>query len=312
MTDTLTVAPTPAPTPAPAPAPAPAPERDGGRVLVTGASGSVGRAVLAALRDAGVPVRALSRNPATVDAWRSEGVDAATGALDDLAGALEGCERMFLLSAATPDQYVDDRAAVDAARAAGITHVVKLSSGDAVPDSPIAWARAHAYSDRYLQASGMGWTLLKPSAFYPNLLANAPTISRGFLPHTSKAGTTGWIDVADIAASAASVLTGDGHVGATYVLTGPEALSFPDLALRLSSVLARPVRPVFVPAPLYRTLLRAAGTDAWSASNLVAQFADVVRSGRHDPGVTTTVADLTGRAPVPVTDWIWQHRQDFA
>lgn len=306
MTDTLTSAPTAEPMPAPAPA------AGGGRVLVTGASGSVGREVLAALRGAGVPVRALSRNPKTVAAWRDEGLDAATGSLDDLGGALEGCERMFLLSAATPDQYGDDRAAIDAARAAGITHVVKLSSGDAVPDSPISWARSHAYSDQYLQVSGMEWTLLKPSAFYPNLLSNAPTISRGFLPHTSGAGTTGWIDVADIAASAAAVLTGDGHAGVTHVLTGPEVLSFPDLALRLSSVLARPVRPVFLPAPLYRALLRAAGTDAWHADNLVAQFADVVRTGRHDPGLTTTVQDLTGRPPAPVTDWIWRHREDFA
>ena len=283
-----------------------------GRVLVTAASGAVGSEVLAALRSAGVPVRALSRNPTTVGRWKEQGVDAAVGALDDLGAALQGCEAMFLLSAATPDQYGDDRVAVDAARAAGLTHVVKLSSGDAVPDSPIAWARSHAYSDAYLQASGLPWTLLKPSAFYPNLLNNAATVRRGFLPHTSGAGSTGWVDVADIAACAAAVLAGgEEHLGAEHVITGPEALSYPQLALRLSSVLARRVRPLFLPAPIFRAALRAAGTDAWTADNLVAQFADVVRDGRHDPGVTTTVADLTGREPVPVTDWIWRHRDAF-
>lgn len=107
-------------------------------MLVTGASGSVGREVLAALRRADVPVRAISRDPGTVARWEDEGIDAAVGALDDLGAALEGCGRMFLLSAATPDQYGDDRVAIDAARAAGLAHVVKLSSGDAVADSPIA------------------------------------------------------------------------------------------------------------------------------------------------------------------------------
>lgn len=300
-------------TPAPAPASTSSPTPPVGRVLVTGASGSVGREVVDALVAAGVPVRAISRNPKTVAAWEARGIEAVTGSLDDLGVALEGCEAMFLLSPATPDQYGQDRTAIDAAAAAGIAHVVKLSSGDAETDSPIWWARSHAYSDAHLQASGMAWTLLKPSAFYPNLLANASTIRRGLLPHTSGAGTTGWIDVADIAACAAAVLTGGTeHHGATHVLTGPEALSYPDLALRLASVLAREVRPVFLPAPLYRAALRAGGVDAWTAGNLVAQFADVVRSGRHDPGLTTTVADLTGRAPAPVTDWIWRHRSAFA
>ena len=292
--------------------PAPAPEHGGGRVLVTAASGSVGREVLSALRAADVPVRALSRNPKTVAAWKDEGIDAATGALDDLDGALEGCERMFLLSAATTDQYGQDRAAIDAAAAAGISHVVKLSSGDAVPGSPISWARSHAYSDQYLQATGMAWTILRPSAFFPNLLQNASTIRRGFLPHTSGAGTTAWVDVADIAACAAAALTQEGHLGASHDITGPEALSFPDLALRFSSVLARDVRPVFLPAPLYRAAVRAGGADAWTAANLTAQFADVVRSGRDDPGVTGTVERLTGRAPRRVVDWMWQERASFS
>lgn len=282
-----------------------------GKVLVTAASGAVGSEVLAALRSAEVPVRALSRSPGTVARWRDAGIDAVTGTLDDLGAALEGCQRMFLLSAATPDQYVDDRLAIDAARAAGLSHVVKLSSGDAVPDSPIDWARSHAYSDQYLQASGLPYTLLKPSAFFPNLLPNAATVRRGFLPHTSGDGTTGWIDVADIAACAAAVLDGEDHRGAEYFLTGPEALSYPQLALRFSSVLARPVRAPFLPAPLYWAVLRAAGTDAWTARNLVAQFADVVRSGRHEPGVTTTVTELTGRPPTSVTEWIWRERKTF-
>lgn len=289
----------------------PSTPQQGGRILVTGATGSVGREVLIALTQRGIPIRALSRDAQTVDDWKRQGIDAAIGSLDDLDAALDGCQRVFLLSAATPDQYAQDRLAIDSCLAAGISHIVKLSSGDAVPDSPISWARGHAYSDAYLQRSGLSFTLLKPSAFFPNLLSNASTIKRGFLPHTSKQGTTGWVDVADIANCAAAVFSGEGHDGATYLLTGPEALSYPDLALRFSSVLGSVVRPVFLPAPLYRSAVRASGVDAWTANNLVAQFADVVRDGRDDPGITPCVQELTGDQPMPVTDWIWQHREDF-
>lgn len=282
-----------------------------GKVLVTAASGSVGREVLEALRRDGVPVRALSRSPDTVARWKRDGIDAAEGSLDRLGEALRGCERMFLLSAATPNQYVEDRLAIDAAQQAGLTHVVKVSSGDAGPDSPIDWARSHAYSDSYLERSGLPYTLLKPSAYFPNLLQNASTIRRGFLPHTSGRGTTAWVDVGDIAACASTVLRDDGHLRASYYITGPEALSYPQLALRFASVLARPVRAVFLPAPIYRLVLRASGLDAWNASNLVAQFADVVRSGRDDPGATTAVRELTGRPPVAITDYIWRERAAF-
>lgn len=293
------------------PTPATSDNHDGGRVLVTGASGSVGSEVLAALTRSGVPVRALSRSRTTVADWRDQGIDATVGSLDNLDQSLDGCDRVFLLSSAIPDQYGQDRLAIDSCRATGISHVVKLSSGDAVPSSPISWARSHAYSDEYLQQSSLNYTLLKPSAFFPNLLSNASTIKRGFLPHTSKQGTTGWIDVTDIAASAAAVFAEEGHYGATYFLTGPEALSYPDLALRFSSVLASEIRPVFLPAPLYRSALRVSGVDAWTATNLVAQFADVVRYGRDDPGVTSSILDLTGDSPVPVTDWIWRNRDAF-
>lgn len=138
-----------------------------GKVLVTGASGSVGGKVLAALHSAEVPVRGVSRSPKTVARWKKAGIDAVVGSLDDLGTALQGCERMFLLSAATVDQYGDDRLAIDAARAAGLTHVVKLSSGDAVLNSPIDWARSHAYSDKYLKSSGLPFTLLNLQRSFP-------------------------------------------------------------------------------------------------------------------------------------------------
>lgn len=127
-----------------------------GKALVTGASGAVSNAVLAALRPSGAAVRALSRGPQTVAGWKEQGIDAATGSLDDLDGALQGCEQMFLLSAAAPDQHGQDRARIDAAAATGVVHVVKLSSGDAVGSPPISWARGHASSDAYLHASGTG------------------------------------------------------------------------------------------------------------------------------------------------------------
>lgn len=109
--------------------------------------------------------------------------------------------------------------------------------------------------------------MLKPSAYFPNLLQNASTIRRGFLPHTSGHGTTAWVDVGDIAACASTVLGDDGHLGASYYITGAEALSYPQLALCFASVLARPIRAVFLPAPTYRVVLRRAGSTCGGCSS---------------------------------------------
>ena len=281
-------------------------------VLVTGATGNIGRQVVRMLADAWQPVRALCRRQEQVDGFRAQGVDAVLGDLGDqssLVAAMVGADRLFLLTFPGPSQREHGRNAVEAAVTAGVQRVVHLSTADANPASAIPWASAPAYTDALLQATGIGWTLLRPSAFMQNVLESAAVIRLGLFPQTSRDGVTGWIDTQDIAAVATRVLVEDGHEGATYVLTGPELLSVPDLAAQLSDVLGRKVRYVHLPSRLFAGLLRLTGTDAFTAEGLRRQFGGVLRHGEDDADVfTETVRAITGAAPRSFADFAKAHR----
>lgn len=283
-----------------------------GRVLVTGASGDVGAKVLARLVNRGAVVRAVSRRSAQVETWRAAYIDAVTADSERIGIAMKGCEQVYLLSPVVPDQLPRATAMIDAAVASGVQRIILHSAADAHPLSPVPWASAHARAEAHLKATGLPHVILRPSAFMSNLLHATTAVRHGALPHTTGAGSTGWIDTEDIAACAVeALLGGDEHTGQTYVLTGQERLSMPDVARRFSVVLRRNVVPVFLPAPLYRLLLRATGADPWLARALVAQYADVVRSGRDEPSVTDTVEQLLGRKPTTVEEWIRRHHIEF-
>ena len=292
-----------------------------GPVLVTGATGDIGNLLVSELSASGVPVRAMCRRPRQVADFRSRGVVATLGSFEDpasLRAAMAGCRQLFLLAPSGPEQFERDRDAIDAAVAAGVEHVVKVSTLDANPNSAIPWARDHARADRYLQDSGLAWTRLQPGAFTKNLLAQAQLIRRGLLPQTSGHGATAWVDVADIAAVAARVLTdpavrgGRHDDGRAYLLTGDRPLSYPEVAEVLTSVLGHRVRYVHVPAPLFYGVLRLSGAPAWQARGLVHQFVDVVRRG-HDNGRVTSSAipDLLGRPAISVADFARAHASDL-
>lgn len=281
-------------------------------VLVTGATGGIGGQVVRMLVEGGVPVRALCRRQEQVDDFRARGVDAVLGDLGNrpsLVAAMDGVDRLFLLTFPGRSQREHGRNAVEAALTAGLRRAVHLSTADANPASAIPWASAPAYTDALLQATDLEWTLLRPAAFMQNVLESAPGIRLGLFPQTSGRGATGWIDTHDVAAVAAQVLVEDGHAGATYVLTGPELLSVPDLAAQLTTVLGHKVRYVHLPSRLFAGLLRLTGSDAFTAEGLRHQFADVLRHGRDDAAVfTETVRAITGTAPRSFVEFAEAHR----
>ena len=290
--------------------------QNGKAILVTGATGGIGRRLVELLAEAGEPVRALCRRPEQVADFRGRGVDAVLGDLGDpasLEAAMRGADRLFLLTAPTRAQREHGRNGVEAARRAGLARVVYLSTADLNPDSAIPWVSAHADTGRRLQASGTPWTLLKPSAFMQNFLESAPAIKRGLLPQTSGRGAVGWIDSADIAEVAAQVVVEDGHEGREHVLTGPELLSVPEVAARLSTVLGHRVRYLHLPSRVYSALLRLSGLDAWMAEGLRHQYVDVVRHGQDDARVMTdTVQAITGREPVSIAQFAEANRAVMA
>ncbi|GAA3560376.1 SDR family oxidoreductase [Microlunatus spumicola] len=286
-----------------------------GPVLVTGATGDVGGEVVRLLVAAGTEVHALHRRPEQASALAELGAEPVLGRLDDasdLRRLMSGVDRLFLLTPPIAQQVDLERTVITAAQTTHLRHVVRISAGDSNPRSPVPWARAHAWGDRRLAATDLDWTSVRPSAFMQNLVGQAEVIRRGLLPHTAGGGGVGWIDTRDVAAVAARVLLDgpEAHRRATYFLTGPESLTFADVAARLTAGLGRRVRAVALPKPAYVALLRAAGLDAFMAHGLGAQFADVVR---HNVDIDTTwdVERLTGNAPRSMAGWVEEHHDLF-
>lgn len=283
-------------------------------ILITGATGGIGGEVCKLLKAAGTPFRAMGRKQEQVDTFKKQGIDAVLGDFDrpeTLAAAMQGCDTMFLITPPTQAQFAQETAAIDAAKRAGIGRIVKVSASDGNIRSPVPWAKTHALIDHHLRAAGIGWTILKPTAFMQNFLWFKDPIAKGFLPQVTGTGSVSWVDTRDVARVAAAVLTQEGHENATYFLTGPETLDMKEAAKRLSDVAGHPVRYLNLPTPVFRAILRFAGNSRWMAKGLVVQFADVV-AGHHDIDPTFEIERLTGKPPHSFTDFLRDHRQQFA
>ncbi|SER26126.1 SDR family oxidoreductase [Actinokineospora terrae] len=267
-------------------------------ILVTGASGSVGRRLVRRL--AGTPTTAFVRDPAKGDAL---GGRYAVGDFDDpatLSAALKGVDRVFLnaggaVPAAGEQPMVRQQLAViDAAVAAGVSHVVKLSVWHARVGGKLAEG-AHGVIEEYLKASGLAWTILQPNGFMQNFsTGTAVTTHDGHLLGAYGDAGVSYVDCEDIAAAAAATLT-DPRPGETFVLTGPESLTHSEIAEKLSAFVGRGIRYLDLPAADFATHLTTLGLPDSFATDVATLFAEVA-SGRLAP-VSTDVATLTSRSP---------------
>lgn len=282
-------------------------------ILISGATGGIGGEICRLLGATDTPFRTMARQQAQVDAFRAKGIDAVPGDFDrpeTLPAAMQGVDTLFLITPPTERQFAQETAAIDAARDAGVRRIVKLSASDANIRSTVPWAQTHARIDHHLRASGIDWTILKPTAFMQNFLWFKDAIARGFLPQVAGSGSVSWVDTRDVARVAATVLREDSHSRATYFLTGPETLDMTAAAERLGAVTGRKVRYLDLPNPLFAALLRATGNSRWMTKGLVVQFADVV-AGHHDIDPTFEIERLTGTPPHDFTAFLRDHRDRF-
>jgi uncharacterized protein YbjT (DUF2867 family) len=284
------------------------------RILVTGATGSTGRHLVPLLRAAGAPVRAFVRDPGRAAEVLGPDVDLAVGDLGDpssLRAALAGVDQLYLACGNHPEQARWEIAAIDAAAEAGVGRIVKLSALGAQVGSPVAFTDAHGRITEHLRTAGPAHVLLEPAFLMSNLLAGADGVRQAdalFLP--AAGAKIAMIDPRDVAQVAAAVLTGDGHDGRRYVLTGPEAVTVDEVAEQLSTVLGRRIGFVPVPDGAAVAQLVAAGVPEWYAANVVAQFG-VLREGAQS-GVQDVVRVLTGRDPRSVGAFLRDHAGAFA
>ena len=283
-------------------------------ILVVGASGTNGREVVSRLSAKGARVRAMVRNPAKAEALRLTGVEVVAGDLGDPASldrALKGVDRAFYLAPVDPLDVEWFGGFLSAARRAGSPHVVKFSGMGAAPDSKSELMRHHGQTDATLKASGLPYTILRPEAFFQNLLWSAATIkAQGAFYLPLGESRQGLVDVRDIASVATEVLTGEGHVGQVYDITGPASISYKDVADNLSRTLGRPIRYISVPPEAALDAMLKAGMPEWNAhavNELYGVFAD------NWPGAITDVVErVLGRPPIAFDQFARDHVEAFS
>jgi uncharacterized protein YbjT (DUF2867 family) len=282
-------------------------------ILVLGATGTNGGEVAHRLAAAGVRVRALVRNPDKAANLPQENIELVAGDLDEPASldrALSGVDRAFFVAAVDQRYAGWFRNFLAAARRSGSPHIVRFSAMGAVADSPSELMRQHGETDQALADSGLPYTILQPNAFYQNLFWSAKSIKdQGdfYLPLGDARQSL--VDVRDIAAVAVEVLTDSGHDGKTYVITGPESLSYHDVAAKLSAVLGRPIRYVDVPPETARDSMEKAGMPAWNA-RAVAELYRLFAAGKT-ASVTDTIQRVTGRSPISFEQFARDHATVF-
>ena len=270
-------------------------------ILVTGATGSIGRHLILRLRQGHVPFKALVRSQ---EKGRELGCDFAVGDFDDpgsVTRALRGVDRLFLnAGGAVPadgDQPMirQQQAAIDAARAADVSQVVKISVLGARAGGRLATG-AHWRIEEHLRASGLAWSVLRPSGFMQNFRTGAGALTiDGKLIDGYGGAAVAYIDCYDIAACAAALLTGPGRPAETFDLTGPEPLAGTDITRKLSAALGRTVESVTLTPGELAATLKARGLPAGFADDVAVLAGEV--AGGALAATTTAVRDLTGAAP---------------
>ncbi|SDE33941.1 NAD(P)H-binding protein [Glycomyces harbinensis] len=287
-------------------------------ILVTGATGSTGRHLVAQLTDRGAAFRALVRDD---DKGRALGADYAVGDYDDpdsLAAAMAGVDRVFLASPGAQGYLVDgeqpmigwERNVIDAAKAAGATYAVKLSVWHAHRGGPMSEG-AHGVVEDHLKASGLEWTILQPGGFMQNFLRPETSLGDedGNLIGPEGDARVAFIDCRDIAACAAALLTGETGRGESFVLTGPEVITYAEVAAKLSDGRGLPVGFSGQPEAAIADRLRGLGLDPALAAETASLYASLGRGAYGQ--VTDAVRRLTGAEPRSFDEFMAAHPDAF-
>ncbi|MBT2225322.1 NAD(P)H-binding protein [Nonomuraea sp. NEAU-A123] len=273
-------------------------------ILVTGGTGNVGANVVGQLLDAGEKVRIITRDPG----GRSfpDGVEVVPGDLtrpDTLTEALSGVERAFLFPVFNAvDGFLD------AARKAGLRHVVLLSSSTVTFPTPGWIGEQHLRLERAVEASGLPWTFVRPGAFMTNDLVWAPQIAGGEVVRgVYGSAALAPIDPRDIAAVAVHALL-DPRAGEAHLLTGPQSLTQIDRVRIIAETIGRPLRFEEQPREQFLEQMLHHGMPAPVITELVDGLA--ARVGKTDP-VLPTVEEVTGRPAFTYAQWVAHRAADF-
>jgi NAD(P)H dehydrogenase (quinone) len=310
-------------------------------LAVAGASGELGRRIASRLAGLGVVQRLIVRDSARAPVLPGAEVVEASSYGDSAAmlRALTGVQALFLVSArdrfgvahisaknhtATPpyDRLQQQRCAVDAAAAAGVKHIMYLSVINAAPDATFILAHDHFYTEQHIRASGMHFTFLRAGLYTDNVPQCVS--ADGVIRAPAGDGRAAWVARDDIADVAAAILTGTGHAGRTYDVTGPEAITMAETAERLSAVVKRKIvyqaqtpeeaRATRTTSRLEkfdaeRRMLTGQGLDQYEVEVFVTHFLQIARGDLAS--VSDTLSKLTGHPAQSLEEYLRKHPESF-
>ena len=282
-------------------------------ILLTGATGRVGSAAAKALARENIPFRALVRDPDKV-AFDPDAAEIVQGDLNDPAiveQALQGVSRALIVMGNHPDQSKLERQFASLAADAGVSHLVKVSSMEAAPDATATLPKNHYDTEQHIASLGVEWTFLRPNYYMQNMLMYAGSIARtGSFALPLGTAKTAMIDARDVGEVAAVVLTGEGHAGQAYRLTGSAMMDFHEVAARMGAVLERPVSYVAQNPEAFREVLGQFIQSAWQLDAVCELFAEIAAGSLEEQNSTT--ADILGRPTVDLETFTRQFAAAFA
>ncbi len=281
-------------------------------ILVTGATGTTGREIVRQLAAAGALFRVMGRDRAKAQAiLGGEGGEIVQGDFGQpatLDRALDGVDRVFLLSPPGPQQVEQQNHMIDAARRArNVKHVVKLSAIGADPNSRVRLLKQHGQIEKHLEDSGLAFTHLRPNSFMQNTLGFASTVkTQAAFYAPAKNARVSLVDARDVAAVAAAALSEPGRENKSYTITGPAALSYAEVAEKISNAIGTKVTYVDVPPEAAKKGMTNAGLSEWMADAINELFS--TWSEDFGAEVTNVVGEVANKQPNTYDDFL----RDFA
>jgi uncharacterized protein YbjT (DUF2867 family) len=281
-------------------------------ILITGASGNVGKTVLQAVAKTGTKHRAMYRSAAEAAKAPagSETVVADFAKPETLGAALKNVHSVYLVCSPIPELVQLESNVIDACVAAGVKHVV-LNSALGAGDYDKSFPSWHRKVEDKLKSTRLSWTILRPNSFHQNVVAFfAPTIrTQGAFYNSMRDTKNSFLDVQDIAAVAAKSLAAGEHAGKIYELNGPEAINYAELAKKVSKVAGREVKYVDIPMDAQKKAMLDQGMPEWLTTALLdLQQYYVNGKGGDTDGL---LQKLLGRAPITMDEFLKENVAEF-
>lgn len=282
-------------------------------ILILGASGLTGEETVRILSQAGFPVRVTYREISELTKLRHFAFEDAHADFNDtesLKKAMDGIERVFVIQPVSQQMVEQSKNICEAAKAAGVSHMIRISNMITGPDIASDIAKMHYESDEMLKALGVNYTIIKGASYYQNMLYSSLTIIR----HSNFAlplgtATLSHVDARDIALVGAHALVDEGHENKEYTITGPAAMTMHVVARKLSRCINKEIRFIPVEPKTAKQVFRDNGLPEWSAQAIGDMFIEYA-SGKYK-FVTHDFKNITHQDPRTYEAFFADYRDSF-